>query len=222
MTTPTGPPWDDADWVLISALQHWSYCPRQCGLIHLDQAWDENLYTLRGRQVHDLVDVPGGTTEYGVRVERALPLWSDALGLTGKADVVEFLVDGTPHPVEYKHGPRRRSAHDDLQLMAQAVCLEEMFGRPVPRGAIYHHSSHRRREVRFNATGRAAVVEAIAAVRAMLRSGQLSPAVNDARCDKCSLRPSCLPGVTDRPDRVSRAVRSLFLIPAQESPCTNF
>jgi CRISPR-associated exonuclease Cas4 len=203
--------WPDADLVMISALQHYSYCPRQCGLIHLDQAWDENLYTLRGRGVHDLVDTPEGEWEYGVRVERALPLWCDRLGLIGKADVVEFR-DGTPFPVEYKHGPRRQRQHDDLQLVAQAICLEEMFGVPVARGAIFHHGSRRRREVAVTPTLRRALAEAVAAVRAMLRTRKLPPAVNDARCDKCSLRESCLPGVTDRPGRAAKALRSLFVV----------
>jgi CRISPR-associated exonuclease Cas4 len=207
----SAPDWADTDLVMISALQHWSYCPRQCGLIHLDQAWDENLYTLRGRAVHEQVDTPEGEWERGVRVERALPLWSDRLGLVGKADVVEFR-DGVPYPVEYKHGPRCRRRHDELQLAAQALCLEEMFGRSVPRGAVFHHNSRRRRDVAIAADLRAAVAEATEAVRAMIHSGRLPPAVNDARCEHCSLRESCLPSVTDRPDRAARFVRALFVI----------
>jgi CRISPR-associated exonuclease Cas4 len=199
----------DADLVQISALQHWSYCPRQCGLIHLDQAWDENLYTLRRRGVHELVDAPEGEWDQGVRVERALPLWSDQVGLIGKADLVEFHA-GVPFPVEYKHGPRRQRQHDDLQLAAQALCLEEMFDMPVPRGAIFHHGSRRRREVEVTPALRRAVADAVAAVRAMLRGRKLPAAVNDTRCDKCSLRESCLPGVTDRPGRAAKALRLLF------------
>jgi CRISPR-associated exonuclease Cas4 len=207
------PPWADADLVMISALQHYSYCPRQCGLIHLDHAWDENLYTLRGRAVHELVDTPEGEWDRDVRVERALPLWSDRLGLIGKADVVEFH-GSVPFPVEYKHGPRRQRQrqHDDLQLVAQAVCLEDMFGVPVPQRAIFHHGSRRRREVAVTPALRRAVEDAVAAVRAMLRGRRLPAAVNDARCDKCSLRESCLPGVTDRPGSVDCNVRSLFVI----------
>jgi CRISPR-associated exonuclease Cas4 len=203
--------WADADLVMISALQHYSYCPRQCGLIHLDQAWGENLYTLRGRRVHELVDVPGGETVRDVRIERGLPLWSDRLGLVGKRDVVEFH-DRVPMPVEYKHGPRRKGGHDELQLAAQALCLEEMFGVSVGRGAIYHHTSRRRREVAIGAALRSAVAEATALVRDMVRSGRLPPAVNDTRCDKCSLRESCLPTVTDTPTRARHAARSLFVI----------
>ena len=93
----------------LSALQHWAYCPRQCALIHVEQAFDENLHTLRGRAVHATVDHPGFETRAGVRAVRALPLWSERLGLIGKADVVEFDAKGTPYPVEYKHGPRRKS-----------------------------------------------------------------------------------------------------------------
>src|SRR4029450_12053982 len=97
---------DELDVVLISALEHWSYCPRQCGLIHLENVWDENLFTLRGREAHERTDQSGETGEGGVRVVRGMPLWHDGLGLYGKADVVEFL-DDTPYPVEYKAGERR-------------------------------------------------------------------------------------------------------------------
>ena len=125
--------------------------------------------------------------------------------------VVEFR-DGLPTPVEYKHGPRRKSRHDELQLAAQALCLEEMFEVGVPRGAIYHHSSRRRREVAIGGSLRSAVAEATEQVRRMIRSGRLPPAVNDARCPNCSLRESCLPTVTEGPTKASRAVRLLFVI----------
>src|SRR3972149_543095 len=135
------------DPIMISALEHYSYCPRQCALIHIEQAFDDNIHTMRGHVVHRQVDEPGWEAQAGARAERALPVWSDGLGLIGKCDVVEFRADGSIYPVEYKHGGKRAKLHDDLQLAAQAVCLEEMTGRPVLRGAIYHHSSRRRREV---------------------------------------------------------------------------
>jgi CRISPR-associated exonuclease Cas4 len=203
--------WDDADLVVISALEHWSYCPRQCALIHVEQVWDENLYTLRGRRAHERVDLPEAEQRDGVRVARAVPLWSDRLGLVGKADVVEYHGDD-PYPVEYKHGPRRRHAHDDLQLCAQGLCLEEMTGRPVPRGAVYHHSSRRRRDVVLGADLRAAVEDAVAQVRALLHGTRLPPPVNDARCDNCSLRESCLPAVVAGVGRLRAARDGLFTI----------
>lgn len=201
----------DDDSIMISALEHYSYCPRQCALIHVEQTFDENLYTLRGRAVHKRVDEPEMEEQAGVRIERALPLWSKALGLIGKADVVEFHGE-TPYPVEYKHGPHREQEHDDLQLCAQALCLEEMTGKAVPRGAIYHHSSRKRREVACTPELRAQVVQTIQAIRRMLASKQLPPPVNDTRCTHCSLRESCLPDVIDEGRRAAALVRDLFTI----------
>ncbi len=189
----------ETDPVPLSALQHWIYCPRQCGLIHLEQVFVDNIHTARGQAVHHLVDTPGYEIKSGVRVERALPLWSDRLGLIGKADLVEFHPDGTVFPVEFKHGAKRQKLHDDLQLAAQAMCLEDMLGRPVSKGAIFHASSHRRREVEINSALRQLVIETAEAIRAMLASGKLPPPVNDSRCKECSLKEICQPeAVADR------------------------
>jgi CRISPR-associated exonuclease Cas4 len=181
------------DPVPLSALQHWVYCPRQCGLIHLEQAFEDNIHTARGNAVHRLVDTPGYEIKAGVKVERSLPLWSDRLGLIGKADLVEFYSDGTVFPVEFKHGRKRQKTHDDIQLAAQAMCLEDMLDRPVPLGAIYHASSHRRREVAITPALRKLVTETADAIRAMLRAGVLPPPVFDARCRECSLKDICQP-----------------------------
>lgn len=177
----------------ISALQHWSYCPRQCALIHVERDFAENVFTARGRAVHALVDEPGAERHGTIRVERGMPLWSERLGLIGKADLVEFAADGSAYPVEYKHGPRRKHRHDDLQLGAQALCLEEMTGKPVPKGAIFHFSSRRRREVSIDAALREAVVEATGQVRELLGNSCLPPPVFDARCEHCSLIELCQP-----------------------------
>ncbi|MDD4885876.1 MAG: CRISPR-associated protein Cas4 [Thiomonas sp.] len=181
------------DPVALSALQHWVYCPRQCALIHLEQVFDDNIHTARGNAVHKLVDTPGYEIRSGVKVERSLPLWSDRLGLIGKADLVEFHPDGTVFPVEFKHGRKRQKTHDDIQLAAQAMCLEDMLGRPVPLGAIYHASSHRRREVTITTELRELVVQTADAIRAMLSAGTLPPPVFDARCRECSLKDICQP-----------------------------
>jgi CRISPR-associated exonuclease Cas4 len=181
------------DPIMLSALQHWSYCPRQCALIHLEQAFDENVHTMRGNAAHARVDEPGFESFEGVRSERALPVWSDRLGLVGKCDVVEFHPDGKIYPVEYKHGRKKLQVHDDLQLAAQAMCLEEMFGKTILNGAIYHHTSRRRREVAITPELRQQVEETVAAIRAMLASGKLPPPANDARCKECSLNDICQP-----------------------------
>lgn len=189
---------DEPDPLPLSALQHWAYCPRQCGLIHLEQSFDDNLHTQRGHAVHAQVDRPGVEVRAGLRVERALPLWHDELGLIGKADAVEFEPDGTPYPVEYKHGSRHKAAAiaacDDLQLAAQALCLESMTGRVVNEGALYYAASKRRRTVTVTDALRADVVKAAREVRAMLSAGRLPPPTDDMRrCKGCSLRERCQP-----------------------------
>lgn len=200
----------ETDPIPLSALQHWIYCPRQCGLIHLEQAFEDNLHTARGQAVHKLVDTPGYEIKSGVRVERALPVWSDRLNLIGKADLVEFHPDGSVYPVEFKHGAKRQKLHDDIQLAAQAMCLEDMLGRPVPKGAIFHASSHRRREVEITLELKRLVVETADAIRAMLASGKLPPPVNDARCKECSLKDICQPEALAERARLRRLRGELF------------
>jgi CRISPR-associated exonuclease Cas4 len=202
------------DPIALSALQHWAYCPRQCALIHIEQAFDENLQTQHGRAQHAQVDRPGVDVRHGVRVERALPLWSDELGLIGKADVVEFEPDGTPYPVEYKHGSRHKAAAiaacDDLQLAAQALCLEEMIGRAVPEGALFYASSKRRRTLSITPSLRDEVRSAAAAVRQALAKGKMPPPTTDTRrCQGCSLRERCQPEALARL-RDGNAASSLF------------
>ena len=202
---------DPSDPIQLAALQHWSYCPRQCALIHQEQAFADNVHTARGQAVHAQVDAPGFAIQRNVRSVRALPLYCDRLGLVGKADVVEFLPDGTPYPVEYKHGPRRQREHDDIQLAAQALCLEEMTGKSVRRGAIYHASSHRRREVAITDDLRQKVMQTAAAVRSMLESGTLPAPVNDQRCRECSLQHICQPAAIAAAERLARLREDLFV-----------
>jgi len=199
------------DYVLISALQHYVYCPRQCALIHMEQTFEDNLFTLRGHRVHEKVNVPEYELIEGVRVDRALPLWSHSLGLTGIADVVEFLSDGTPYPVEYKSGPRKLREADEVQLCAQAMCLEEMFDREVFAGAIFHHASRRRRDVQFDVALRSTVSETIKQVRQLLTSTKLPPPVNDSRCRNCSLIEACMPQTVQEFERFSRSNNPFFV-----------
>jgi CRISPR-associated exonuclease Cas4 len=201
--------------VLISALEHFSYCPRQCGLIHLEQTFDENIYTIRGQLSHERVDAGEVELTAGIRVERAIPLWSDRLGLRGKADVVEFRPDG-PYPIEYKVGPPR-GKHADVQLCAQALCLEEMLEVPVPRGAIFHVATRRRREVEFAESLRSRTMSLIEATRQMLVTQVLPPPVNDGRCGHCSLAESCLPDLVGDRDRLERTDSQAFEPAAEES-----
>lgn len=202
---------NNTDPIPLSALNHWAYCPRRCGLIHMEGEFTDNIHTSRGNAEHERVDRAAHVTgKTGARVEYALPVWSDRLGLIGKCDVVEFWPDGTVFPVEYKHGPKRKWLNDDLQLAAQALCLEDMLDHAVPRGAIYHASSHRRREVAITPVLREKVIETAEAIRAMLAAGRLPPPVNDARCRECSLKEICQPEALAGQQQLSRLRENLF------------
>jgi len=214
-TSANAASWEpDEDLIPVSALEHHAYCPRQCALIHVDQTFDENIFTVRGALAHERVDMPGGELVSGVRCERSLPVWSERLGLIGKADLVEFRAAG-PYPVEYKVGRRRavpggRFPPEDVQLCAQALCLEEMLGTPVPRGAVFYWTTRRRHEVELTEPLRAAVAEALLAIRKYLRAQRLPPAPNDRRCRDCSLRISCLPEIVGEPDRLRGLQGALY------------
>ena len=211
MAGDTATPWDghDAVDVPISAIEHYSYCPRQCALIHVEQTYEENVFTIRGQIAHERVDEGGNENRPGIQVARGLPLWSERLGLRGKADVVEFRPDQPPFPVEYKVG-RRRPPHADLQLCAQALCLEEMLATAVPTGAIYSHAERRRHKVRFGDELRRETIRLVAEIRAQLQRQHLPRAVDDARCPPCSLVHACLPQVSARPARLRGLQGALF------------
>ena len=191
----------------ISAIEHFAYCPRQCALIHCDGVWSDNAHTVRGTRAHRRVDSGQHRTERGRRVLRGIPLWSESLGLSGRADAVEM--DGVAvRPVEYKSGVRHGIAAD-LQLCAQAMCLEEMLGIDVPLGSIWYGGPRRRVEVEFTDTLRARMMVAIDAIREQLLTGVLPDAVNDERCTECQLLHHCLPGVTNSTRKVERYLSSV-------------
>lgn len=152
------------------------------------------------------------TTREGARAEYTLPVWSERIGLIGKCDVVEFWPDGNIYPVEYKHGERKKRLNDDLQLVAQALCLEEMTGKTILHGAIYHHGSRRRREVAITQELRDKVEETVYAIRAMIDSGKLPPPANDARCKECSLKEICQPDALAERHRLKFLREELFSV----------
>lgn len=180
--------------VPISALQHFSYCPRQCALIYLEDIYEENVYTLQGNSVHERVHEEAMRKRQDIEYETALPIWSNELGIRGKADLVEFHKE-TIVPIEYKRGKKKSRQADEIQLCAQALCLEEMFDTGIDYGEIYHHISHTRRKVEFSKKIKTQVREIIPEVRQLLIliDGEIPPPVTDARCKRCSLNTSCMP-----------------------------
>ena len=163
--------------LLISALQHYLFCPRQCALIHLEQAWAENRFTAEGQVLHQRAHEGADETRPGVRITRGLPVASEALDLSGVCDVVEFHGDFSGRsrgrqapviaavvPVEYKRGKPKAHRADEVQLCAQALCLEEMTGLPVPFGHLFYGERRRRTEVAFDAELRGITQELLDAV----------------------------------------------------------
>ncbi len=188
---------EENDLILISSLGHYAYCPRQCGLMFVEGIWADNVHTIQGSIVHERVDRPAETEEDGVRILRALPLRSERYGLTGKADVVE-IHGGVPVPVEYKKGRTRKAHNYEIQLCAQGLCLEEMFGYAVPVGYLYHAASHRRREIRLDQPLREKTLSTLEDVRNLLAAGKVPPAEFGVKCRECSLKEVCLPELTDQ------------------------
>ena len=191
--------------VPISAIEKFAYCPRQCALVHCDGVWTDNAHTVRGSRSHRRVDSGRSRRERGRLVVRGISLWSERLGLSGRADVVE--IDGERvRPVEYKSGVRHGDAAD-LQVCAQGLCLEEMLGVDIPSGYVWYGGPRRRLRVEFTLELRVRVRQIVEDIREQLLVGELPLAPNDERCLECQLRSHCLPEVTSAPRRISRYLR---------------
>lgn len=188
---------DSDDLIPLSALQHYLYCPRQCALIHVERLWAENRQTAEGRLLHDRADTPQIERRHGVRTITAMPLSSTELGIAGVADVVEFRAEEggeLPFPIEYKRGRPKAHRADEVQLCAQALCLEAMFGCRVEEGALFYGQTRRRQTVVFDDELRRLTLETIQTTRAMIRAGRTPSASYVAkRCDACSLIDLCQP-----------------------------
>ncbi|MFC7339131.1 CRISPR-associated protein Cas4 [Haloferula chungangensis] len=178
----------------ISALQHWLYCPRQCALIHVEQAWSENQFTAEGRVMHERAHDGPDESRPGIRITRGMPVRSLEIGLTGQCDVVEFLAGGKVTPVEYKRGRPKAHRADEVQLCAQALCLEEMLQVEVPSGSLYYGKNRRRKEIPFDPMLRELVFETTKLIRECFNKGFTPSAEYLARrCDACSLIDICQP-----------------------------
>lgn len=203
---------DEDDLIPISALQHYLYCPRQCALIHIERLWAENRQTAEGRLLHDRADTPRIERRHGVRTITAMPLSSAELGIVGVADVVEFRLEQNsehPSPVEYKRGRSKAHRADEVQLCAQALCLEAMFGCRVEEGALFYGQTRRREAVAFDDELRRLTLDTIRATGQMIRSG-LTPFANyqAKRCDACSLIELCQPQLLGKGRNVETWLRS--------------
>jgi CRISPR-associated exonuclease Cas4 len=181
--------------IALSALQHWLFCPRQCALIHVEQVWAENRFTAEGRVMHENAHEGANETRGNIRITRGMSVSSEKLGLAGVCDVVEFHRDsGAVLPVEYKRGKPKAHQADEVQLCAQAMCLEEMLGISIEQGCLFYGEKRRRMEVKFDPALRDLVISTAAALRECLAQGYTPVAEYvPRRCDSCSLIHECLP-----------------------------
>ena len=200
----------DEKLIPLSALQHYAFCPRQCALIHNEQAWAENWLTAQGQVLHQRVDRGEPETRKGTRYERGVLVSAESLGITGKLDLVEVeLATGSMKPVEYKRGKPKTDNWDRIQLCAQGLCLEEMTGHAVLAGAMWYWQTRHREDVPFTDDLRQETRQVVEDVRQLLVSGQTPKALYEKKCDACSLYDLCNPKLLSS-DRSVQYVEELF------------
>jgi CRISPR-associated exonuclease Cas4 len=197
----------------LSGLQHLAFCERRWALVHLEQQWEENVFTAEGALLHEKAHSAAIESRPGALIRRTLPLHCYRLGLSGQADIVEFLPcdagqqgiafprrrgSWRPFPVEYKRSRDKAGSEAyRVQLCAQALCLEEMLAVEVPAGAVFDGKSKRRTEVVFGAELRGQVERLAARMHQIERSRRTPRAVYEKKCDSCSMEPVCLPTATE-------------------------
>jgi CRISPR-associated exonuclease Cas4 len=191
----------------LSALQHFLFCPRQCALIHNEQIWAENSFTAEGQQLHKKANEGPDEHRASGSILRHLRVSSDSYRLSGICDIVERSPEGHLTPVEYKRGKPKSHRADEVQLCAQAICLEEMFQTSVPKGLLFYGKVRRRTEILIDDDLRTLTLDIIASTAALFREGESPPVEYQAkRCDNCSLLDLCLPKAL----RLKRGAHSWF------------
>lgn len=203
---------DESSLLPLSALQHFLFCERQCALIHIEQVWADNQFTSEGNVLHERTHDGPDESRPGVRIARGMPVRSFALGLSGQCDVVEFHRD-TVVPVEYKRGKPKAHAADEVQLCAQALCLEEMLGRSIERGMLYYGKRRRRTDVIFDPALRELTRETAGRLHALFDSRRTPLAQREKKCESCSLLNLCLPDAL----RLRNGAASWFAAQLRES-----
>ena len=198
--------YSDSEIIPISAISHHLYCPRQCALIHVEGVFADNDLTIGGNLGHERVDQEAARFEKGKKIETSYRVFSEELGISGIADLVEFPKNGPPYPIDYKHGKIAKWDTHDAQLCAVALCLEEMLDVKISEGAIYHISSKKRREVTFDERLRKTTLQAIEEIRESLQKSFVPVAAYAKICDRCSLLEICMPRLKPKTRNIFQAV----------------
>jgi CRISPR-associated exonuclease Cas4 len=204
---------DSEEYPPLSALNDYLFCSRRCFLHRVEGVWVENAHTLTGSHDHRRVHATRDSDTSSGRTARGLRLISHTLKVQGVADLVEF-PEGIPYPVEYKRGKRRKWDNDEVQLCAQAICLEEMLGVSISAGAIFHIKSKRRREVPLTPKLREQTRQAAGNLHELLKRSAAPAPVLHPKCKQCSLHAICLPELLSAPKAYRKAAGDLFSKPA--------
>lgn len=207
------------DFLMLSGIQHFLFCKRQWALIHVEQVWSENSYTAEGQLIHEKVDQPFIKEKRKDRIiSRAMDVSSKTLGLSGRLDAIEFhegeegvLLKGRkgkwmPIVVEYKRGKKKKGDYDEAQLMAQAICVEEIWDVTMPYGYIYYHETDSREKVDFTPELRQLVVETARAMHDCYDKREIPKAEFFKNCTQCSLYDACRPRLTKKAKNVQRYI----------------
>lgn len=218
--------YSDDDMLMLSGIQHYRFCPRQWALIHMEQQWADNRLTAEGTQQHQHVDDASYRQKCGDYISlRAVNIASHELGLYGVSDVIElhptddevnsichpkYSGRWIPYPVEYKHGRPKHNEVDEVQLAAQAMCLEEQYGVSVGWGAFFYHEIRHRQEVEITPCLRDIVRQCVREMHDVFRSGLLPPIHQGSHCKRCSLCDLCMPDTVNHPAASTYLKRNLY------------
>lgn len=202
--------YSEENFIQISALQHYIFCPRQCGLIHIDEVWQDNLFTVRGDILHEKVDTESDETRGDLKIVRGLRIHSYKYGLVGKCDVVEFNENKKiVFPIEYKAGEPKEDISDKVQLCAQALCLEEMLNTQIKKGGFYYGKIRRRIVVDLENDLRDQTLMIIQKVRSIIESKKVPIEEYSKKCRNCSLINICQPKALYK-SKVQKYISELF------------
>ena len=200
---------------MLSALQHILFCERQCALIHIEQQWEENIFTVEGNIMHEKVHDSGNESRGNIKIARGVPLRSLSLGISGIADVIEYHKDiatnkWIPYPVEYKRGKPKEHRADEVQLCAQAICLEEMQKIKIPCGALFYGKTRKKMEIIFDDELRNLTINTAENLHSLINSRITPPAKYDKKCKACSLLNICMPKLSNHKNSVNKYLAKML------------
>lgn len=218
--------YDEDDMLMLSGIQHYRFCPRQWALIHIEQQWADNRLTVEGDILHKHVDDAAYRQKCGDYIAlRSVNIASRELGLYGLSDVIElhptedeassiahpkYPGRWIPYPVEYKHGRPKKNEVDEVQLAAQAMCLEEQHGIHISWGAFFYHEIRHRVEVEITPYLRDIVRQCAGEMHSIFKSGRLPAIIHGKHCDRCSLKDLCMPETANQPAASTYLKRNLY------------